>query len=234
MEDRRRSLWHAVADAAGSPGQHVWARSVCRNCVRALPGVDAVALTLRATETAQDLLGASDDWARSLEDQQYTLGEGPGVRAFRTGGPVLVDSLEVADQHWPGFTDAAQALGMGAAFAFPLQLGAIALGTLGLYRRTPGALAGRAMADAAALTDLITLALLRKELAHTRGEDWLDGMGSYHEVNIATGMLAARLGVSLGDAFTRLRGHAFLLDRTVLALARDVIAHRIDVDDLGE
>jgi len=234
VEDRRRSLWHAVADATGSPGQHVWARSVCRNCVRALPGVDAVALTLRATETAQDLLGASDDWAAALEDQQYTLGEGPGVRAFRTGGPVLVDSLEIADQHWPGFTDAAQALGMGAAFAFPLQLGAIALGTLGLYRRTPGALAGRAMADAAALTDLITLALLRKEQAHTRGEDWLDGMGSYHEVNIATGMLAARLGVSLGDAFARLRGHAFLLERTVLELARDVIAHRIDVDDLGE
>ncbi|WP_241031928.1 GAF and ANTAR domain-containing protein [Rhodococcus koreensis] len=234
MEDRR-SLWHAVADAAGVPGQHVWALSVCRNCVTAVPGVDAAAVTLRATETAQDLLGASDDWAAALEDQQYTLGEGPGMQAFRTREPVLVDSLDIADQHWPGFTDAAQTLGMGAAFAFPLQFGAIILGTLDLYRRTPGTLAGRARADAAALADLITLALLRRnEQTHVSGENWLPGMGSYHDVNIATGMLAARLGISLGDAFTRLRGHAFLLDRTVLELARDVIAHRIDVDDLGE
>ena len=234
MEDRRRSLWHAVADATGSPGQPGWARSVCRNGVAVLPGVDAAAVTLRATETAQDLLGASDDWARALEDQQYTLGEGPGVAAFRTGEPVLVDSLDIAGQHWPAFTDAAHALGMGAAFAFPLQFGAIELGTLDLYRHAPGMLAGRAMADAAALADLITLALLGREQAHRGGQDWFSGVGSYHDVNIATGMLAARLGVNLGDAFARLRGHAFLLDRTVLELSRDVIAHRIDVDDLGE
>jgi len=234
VEDRRRSLWHAVADAAGVPGQPAWALSVCRNGVAVLPGVDAAAVTLRATETAQDLLGASDDWAAALEDQQYTLGEGPGMQAFRTREPVLVDSLDIADQHWPGFTDAAQALGMGAAFAFPLQFGAIMLGTLDLYRRTPGVLVGRARADAAGLADLITLALLGREQAHTGGQDWFSGAGSYHDVNIATGMLAARLGISLGDAFARLRGHAFLLDRTVLELSRDVIAHRIDVDDLGE
>ncbi|RZL83503.1 MAG: hypothetical protein EOP32_07390 [Rhodococcus sp. (in: high G+C Gram-positive bacteria)] len=87
MEDRRRSLWHAVADAAGSPGQGLWARSVCRNCVAALPGVDAAAVTLRATETAQDLLGAGDDWARALEDQQYTgLAQQRPCRNHAVGG----------------------------------------------------------------------------------------------------------------------------------------------------
>ncbi|MDF3312602.1 hypothetical protein P3H15_47535 [Rhodococcus sp. T2V] len=55
---------------------------MCRKCVDLLAGIDAAAVTLRATVSAQNLLGASADWAGLLEDQLYTLGEGPGVQAF--------------------------------------------------------------------------------------------------------------------------------------------------------
>ncbi|MFC9363437.1 GAF domain-containing protein, partial [Rhodococcus sp. NPDC057014] len=151
--DRRGALWRAVVDAAGSPGQGTWGRSVCRNCVDLLTGIDAAAVTLRATASAQDMLGASADWAGLLEDHQYTLGEGPGITAFTQGDPVLIDDLAAADHQWPAFTEAAQAVGVAAVFAFPLQFGAIALGTLDLYRRTPGALSPIAAAEAAAMAD---------------------------------------------------------------------------------
>jgi hypothetical protein len=234
-EDRRSALWRAVADAEGAPGQGAWGRSVCCNCVDILAGIDAATVTLRATVSAQDLLGASAEWAGLLEDQQYTVGEGPGMQAFTQGNPVLIDNLPAAASRWPIFTGAAHSAGVAAIFAFPLQLGAIALGTLDLYRRTPGPLPPSAVAEAAALADLIALALLAKaDRAEATGQDWLRQSGSYHDVHIATGMLAARHGISLTDAFTRLRAHAFGRGGSVLDIARDVIARRIDVTEPDE
>lgn len=192
-------------------------------------------MTLRATASAQDMLGASAEWAGLLEDQQYTLGEGPGMQAAAQGTPVLVDDLPAADSRWPIFAEAAQSAGAAAMFAFPLQLGAIALGTLDLYRRTPGALPAGTVAEAATLADLIALALLaRADRAEATGQDWLRQAGSYHDVHIATGILAARHSISLADAFVRLRAHAFGRGASVLDSARDVIARRLDVTEPGE
>ncbi|MFC9838758.1 ANTAR domain-containing protein [Rhodococcus sp. NPDC127530] len=234
-DDRRHVLWRAVSGAAGSPGQDTWGRSVCRNCAELLAGIDAVVVTLRATTSAQDMLGASAEWAGRLEDQQYTLGEGPGIQAFTQGNPVLIDDLSVADDRWPVFTEAARSAGVAAVFAFPLQLGAIALGTVDLYRRTPGALPAGVHADAAALADLIALVLLGStDRAEAADQEWIRRPGSNHDVHIATGMLAARHNITLADAFTSLRAHAFGRGGSVLDLARDVVARRIDFDELGE
>ncbi|WP_197681736.1 ANTAR domain-containing protein [Actinopolymorpha singaporensis] len=54
---------------------------------------------------------------------------------------------------------------------------------------------------------------------------------SYHEVHLATGMLAAHLDVELDEAFTRLRARAYAEERPLLALARDVVARRVPLDD---
>jgi hypothetical protein len=43
-------------------------------------------------------------------------------------------------------------------------------------------------------------------------------------------MLAARLRISLDDAFIRLRAHAFGQGRSVLAVARDVLDRRIQLE----
>jgi len=236
VDDRRRqSLWRAVADDLGTPGQHDWAQQVCQLCVDEVDGIDGAALTLRATARAQDLLGASDDWAGLLDQQQYTLGEGPGVQAFEDTTAVLVDDLSCEEERWPGFADAAQAAGAGAVFAFPLRSGGIRVGTVTFYRRRPGPLTSGAAADATLLADLITLALLeRAEHADRAGIDWIRNPGSYQDVNLATGMLAARLSIGLDDAFLRLRAHAFRQARPILDLARDVLTDRIDINELNE
>ena len=102
--NRQRSLWRAVADLVPVPGEERWAVAVCRICADRVDGIDAAALTLRAGARAQDMLGASDDWAAQLDDAQYTLGEGPGMHAFTTGAPVLVADLSVDETRWPGFS----------------------------------------------------------------------------------------------------------------------------------
>lgn len=174
----------------------------------ALGDVDSAALTLRATSRAQEMLGASDEWGAGLEEAQYTLGEGPGATAFTTGRHVLVSDLRGEQERWPSFADAAMSVGASAAFAFPLRIGAIRVGTLDLYRRRVGGLAERVATDAATLADLATLAVIEhSEPSEPGSKNWTRPAVSYQEVNMATGMLAAQLRISLDDAFARLRAH---------------------------
>lgn len=251
-EERHQRLWHTIAARAEGSGSTGWAGAVCAAVVSLVDGVDAATLTVRANSRAQETWGASDEWAASLEELQYTLGEGPGLDAFKTGNVVLAPYLGSEQARWPAFVQAVSSLGLGAAVAFPLQVGAIRLGTLDLFCRTGGRLTPEALTDAAVLADLSVYALLR-QLGDPPADDPSAGPASaerpdpaegtdpapnsgdlplsYHEVHLATGMLAAHLEVELDEAFTRLRARAYAEDRPLLALARDVVARRVSLDD---
>lgn len=233
MDQRRERLWRVVTGER--PGSDGWVQALCLGCVAVLGSVDAAAVTLRSESRAQELHGASDGWAAELEQAQYTLGEGPGVTAFARGGGVLVEDVAVARPRWPAFVEVAERAGVGAMFAFPLQVGAIRLGTLDLYSRRPGGLRPEEVTDAMVLADLAATVLLHQfDVAHRSGRDAPRPATSYQDVNIATGMLAAQLRVSLDDAFARLRAHAYSEGRSVVDVARDVVAWRIDLDQLAE
>jgi hypothetical protein len=46
-------------------------------------------------------------------------------------------------------------------------------------------------------------------------------------VHQASGMVAAQLGVSIGEALIRLRAYAFAHDRSLTAVADDVVAREL-------
>lgn len=159
-DERRDRLWRAIAGRAEVPDQDRWARAVCAACVAVLAGVDAAVLTVRASSRAQQLLGASDEWSAGLARTQYMLGEGPGVDAVTRGEPVLVADVSAVRGLWPGFAQAAAEVGVGAVFAFPLQVGGIRFGSLELLRHHGGPLGDREVTDAVLLAELATSALL--------------------------------------------------------------------------
>lgn len=231
MDEQRLSLlWRLVTERADRRRFSGWVGVVCDVVVEQVR-VDAAAVTVRSTARAQELVAATGQLAREIEELQYTVGEGPGVEAFDIRGPVLVADLTSMAEQWPGFADAATGNGAAAVFAFPLQTGAIRLGTLDLYRQRPGGLSPHELADAAALAELATTALL----TDTRGADiapWARGTspGHYDDVNIATGMLAAELRISLEDAFLRLRAHAFSHNQPILDVSRAILARELRLD----
>jgi hypothetical protein len=231
---RRDRLRRLVADCVDEPGQSGWGQAVCLVCVRAVDQVDAAALTLRTESRGQEMIGASDPWSSGLEETQYTLGEGPGVDAFRSGAPVLVAHLAAERGRWPVFAESALVDGVAAVFAFPLRVGGIRLGTLDLYSRRTGALTSTDQADAAVLADLASLALVERSqrAGHEDGE--VRSAVTYQDVNIATGMLAAQLHVGLDEAFARLRAHAYSSGRSVLDVAQDVLARTLPLDHLTD
>ncbi|MFL6124803.1 GAF and ANTAR domain-containing protein [Actinophytocola sp.] len=232
--ERHQRLWRLVTDRAHGSDFAGWAEVVCAVAVDQTD-VDGAAISLRTSARAQELAAASDPWARRLEELQYTVGEGPGVEAFTTAGPVLVADLPDAGSRWPGFVDTATVDGLAAVFALPLQEGAIQLGTLDLYRRRPGALSTEALADVAVLADLATGALLT-DATPDAATSWAGGEapGHYDDVNVATGMLAAELRITVDDAFLRLRAHAFSTGHPLLDVARAVLNRQLRADTFQE
>ncbi|MFE9768845.1 ANTAR domain-containing protein [Streptomyces sp. NPDC005808] len=156
--------------------------------------------------------------------------------------PVLAADLTGgADaRRWPVFAQRAVELGVRAVFSVPLGSDAVAIGSLDLYRRSPGPLTPRDTAGAFTASDAITLALMRAQAqaedmtAQSSGEptSWLDAAESGHEeVHYATGMLMVQLGVDPQQALARLRAYAYTQGVTATEAAREVLARRVEFDE---
>ncbi|WP_345631619.1 GAF and ANTAR domain-containing protein [Streptomyces thinghirensis] len=221
--DGARAAEVIAEQVRGAPPDEVPGR-LCRTAVRLLPVAGASA-SLRG-EGVPVRLCASGDRATYLAELQATLGDGPCVSAAESGAPVLAcDLAAVADAgRWPVFAQQATAVGVRAVYALPLGGAAGCLGTLDLYRDTPGPLSGPQLSLARLVAGVMTTALM----ALPRGEGtWLDRLaGDHDEVYRAVGMIMAQLGVGADEALARLRADAFVCGRTAHDVARDVLTHR--------
>jgi hypothetical protein len=208
-------------------------------CTAAVAGlrVDGAGVTVMVSPTVRDTVYATDRVAGELEEWQLTFGQGPCVDTFADGGPILVVDLGSPEclARWPAFTPAALGSGAHAVFALPLQIGAIRLGVLDLYRARPGPLSPDELADALAYADTAGLLLL-DTAAGTEPDTavlaWQrDDPTAHHAlVHQATGMVLVQLGVSAETAFVRLRGHAYARNRRLGDVARDVVERRLRFD----
>ena len=104
----------------------------------------------------------TDQVCERLAELQLTLGEGPCHDVLASAAPVLAADLDDAEsgRRWPAFTPEAREHGAGAVFAFPLIVGAIRAGVMGLYRRSAGPLRDGQLGDLLILADVATLLLL--------------------------------------------------------------------------
>jgi len=206
-------------------------------------GVDGIAAGMGTGPAGMVIAWGRQRTSAALEDAQFTLGQGPCVDASADGAPILVADLAEAGERWPAFTPAARKLGVGALFAFPLQIGAISVGALLAHRAAPGPLTGRQLADALALADAVTVLLLHHAAPETDGTDdapgssfgapwpgWAAPSTYRAQVHQATGMISVQLDVDLAEALVRLRAHAYAEDRRVAEVADDVVARRLRFD----
>jgi hypothetical protein len=174
-----------------------------------------------------------------FEELQFTLGEGPGPEAVRTGSPILEPDLDrVRSARWPALLPAARELGVHGVCCFPLGIGAIRIGVLTVLCDGNRQLSQQQYADAIALTAALTSAFLNGE---PRSED-----GGVHGfdmslqqpsglrravVHQATGMVSVQLGVSMEEALLRLRAHAYGNEHPLGEVAEDVVARRLRFSD---
>lgn len=215
-----------VATVAAGPLARL--SQLCSALTRALPAWGAGVSVLTDDTYRGGAIAASGAVSRRLEDLQFNLGEGPCIDAHALRRPVLEpDLFGRGTARWPAYAAAAQAEGVRAVFAFPLQIGAANAGALDIYRDQPGSLDESALSQAFTFAEIAMGLLLDSqsgaELGHLSND--LDEVLSYRlEVYQAQGMVMVDLGVNLDAAMACLRAYAFAHERTLSDVATDVLA----------
>jgi hypothetical protein len=234
MENRRQRLQDLLA-ADRAAGSASVVSAACERCVLELSvsGAGATVLShLPGVDGNGDghphrgLVHATNSVSAGLEDLQLTVGEGPCLDAFASGGPILIADLAAQTARWPAFTPAACELGAAAVFSFPLQIGVVRLGSLDLYRDTTGPLTRVELADALILSDLATQGVVADLDGHSVEDvSWL--ADPHVQVHQAAGMVQVQLGSTTEVALLRLRGYAFTNNMPLAEVARQVVSRSL-------
>ena len=210
---------------------------LCRSCVSAVSG-DGGSISLVSTHGSRVGLGATDAVAAELEEIQMTLGEGPYLDAASSLSPVQVhnfaDPATAAAERWPFLAKEVARLEVCALFGFPVSLGEVPVGTVGLYRREPGALSTAQLGATLSAVDDIAASLLDQDT-------WTEvasrpSSGQHPPVRLgagtplvhqAAGMTMIQLDVSIEEAMALLRATAYAEGIALADLAREVVERRL-------
>jgi GAF domain-containing protein len=179
-------------------------------CVELLDA-DASGLMLTDQRGGLTLMAATLERARVLELFELQVQEGPCLECFQTGAAITNVDLSEARRRWPTFSPAAVRAGFGATHALPMRLRGRVIGALNLFTDEPVQLSDTDIAVGQAMADVATIGLLHQRNTHEQtilSEQLQSALHSRVVVEQAKGVLAARAGISVNEAFVRLRAHA--------------------------
>ncbi len=205
--------------------------TVCRSATKLLQ-MSGSSVVLMGDDTFPSVASAYGV-SVTVQDLEFTLGEGPSTDAYAEGKPVLVDDMGSFGSRWPLFTRAITHAGIRSLYALPLQLGAIKLGVLVLYRDQPGVMEGEALSAALLVAELVTNQVLDMQAgALSESLAWGIEVDDYRAVvHQATGMISAQLDCPIGEALARLRARSFAIEQPIDQVAADVVTGRLRFDE---
>ena len=204
-------------------------------CVEVL-GADAAGLMLTDQRGGLRLMGATLERARVLELFELQVQEGPCLECFTTGQAITNVELAEANKRWPVFTPAAVEAGFGATHALPMRLRGRVIGALNLFTDEQVHLSDDDLAVGQAMADVATIGLLHQRNSDEQtilSEQLQSALHTRILVEQAKGALAARTGVSVMEAFSRMRSYARRNNLGLTAVATSVVEGTIPEEILA-
>jgi GAF domain-containing protein len=228
--DRLLRILTRLSSASTSEPEPARLCEVCAD-VSLMTGAGIMLLT---GDTQQGSVCSSNEVSALIEELQFTLGEGPCVDAHRDDRPVVEADLADPDMpRWLAFAPPAVAAGARAVFGFPMRVGGVRLGALNLYRDRPGPMSDDQYANSLVLAEVAARAVLAMQAHAPPGAlstELEEGANFRFVVHQASGMVAAQLGVSVGEALARLRAYAFGNDVLLTEVAEAIVARTLRLD----
>jgi GAF domain-containing protein len=176
----------------------------------AVLGAAAGGVMLTDDRDALQLLVSTDERSRVLELFELQRQEGPCVDSHRLGQLVVEEDL-TRSSRWPQFANVAVERGYRAVYAFPMRLRGATIGALNLFRTQAGAIDASDVQAAQAYADMATIGILQQRAvreARTLAGHLQAALNSRIVIEQAKGVLAERLGYSVGEAYQALRWYA--------------------------
>ena len=184
---------------------------VALNAVRAVPGADAVSITL--VDLPLRTVAHTDDDILVLDQEQYARRQGPCLEAAETRRPVRA-VIGPDERRWPEFVSVARAAGVRATLSIPLMIAPAVpggddelVGSLNAYSRSTAAFdvfdekLMRLYTDAAgqAVTDARRWQRLRETVGQLE-----EALVSRADIDQAKGVLRTQHGGTADEAFALL------------------------------
>jgi transcriptional regulator with GAF, ATPase, and Fis domain len=192
---------------------------------------DAAGLMLADERGSLQLMASTAEKMRVLELFELQIQEGPCYDCWRTGQPVSNVALAAALDRWPSFTAAALEAGYGSTHALPMRLRGHVIGALNLFNAAEQPLGADDLALGQAMADVATIGLLHERTLQeqtTLSEQLQTALQSRVLIEQAKGVLSARAGLSIGEAFVRMRSHARRNGVGLTDVAQAVVDGQID------
>lgn len=192
--------------------------------------VDGASVSTLGDVLGTDIVSTTGPDARTLDELQFDLGEGPCWDAVRLGTPVSEADLNQGGVgRWPAFAAAAVQKGPAVSiFAFPVAVGSLRFGAVDLFTTTRLTLSPHQTRQASAMARVIGRHLLRDAVEQVNEEEAARTSGSSRRtVHQATGMVLAQLQVAPEEALLVIQGRAFALGKPVAEIAADVVERRL-------
>jgi GAF domain-containing protein len=183
---------------------------VTDRCVQVLGAAGASATLVSPTGELR-LVAASSQTMRTLALYELRAQEGPCLDAIARGEAVEHETLRPGTGPWPRYSTVAVKAGYQSACALPLQRRDTTIGALTLVAVDPTPMCEADIRVARAFTDLATISILRQRAAYeTRrvNEQLRHALTSRIVIEQAKGVICERAGVSVAEAFSRLRNYA--------------------------
>ena len=203
-------------------------------CVEATQ-VTGAGIMLMVDGEHRGTLSTSDAAIAVVEELQFTLGEGPCVDTCTTGRPVLEANLRHPEQvRWQGLSGPALDAGVEAIFGFPLTVGTLRIGALDLYSDRPRPLSPAQFANALDMADIVAHTILELQAHAAPGAlagELEAATGLRMVVHQAAGMLAVQLDISVADALSTIRAHAFSTAIPIDRVGRSIVNRELRLGD---
>ena len=225
--DRLSDLFVEVADTLVADFDLVdFLVTLCQHATL-VSAADAVGIVLNDHHGRLRFMASSNESGRELELFQLQSEQGPCLDCVRTKEPVVNAELGRAGDLWPQFAPLAIGLGFHSVHAFPMRLRDEVIGALNLFSVRQMRLDQQEARVVQSLADVATIAILQERSisrAEALTEQLQGALNSRIVIEQAKGALARMEGISVDEAFDRMRRRARSQRQRLVEVAAAVLA----------
>jgi GAF domain-containing protein len=199
---------------------------IARRAVEVVPACDFVGITLRRRRGRPESVAVTEPAARSCDDWQYELGEGPCLSALAEDETYLIEDV-ASDPRWPRWGPRAAEAGAGSILSIRLADDESALGALNLYSRRPHGWDSDSVDLALVFASHAATAVSNTQLV----SGLQTALQSRHLIGVAQGILMAQYDMGLETSFEVLRRYSSHTNVKLRDVAQRVVELRALPDD---
>lgn len=223
--DRLLAIYDLIAQSERDGAPHGLLCSVATKITQ----LNGAGVTLTSPDQPLTSFCTSGPASISLFDFETISGEGPCTSANSSDVAVDGSDLTMDNPRWALFSPMATAIGVRAAFGFPIRIGMVRLGALSLYRDLAGQLTADQYADGYLMASVIGRSVLAMQSGASVGElseELQRGAMFDFAVHQAAGMVSVQGSMPIEDALVTLQSRAYAKGIAIADVAVQIISRQ--------